>query len=819
MRYSINWLDAAMGFPRGSVLMRAATSAVWALLPLTGQAQMLEEVLVTAQKRAQSLQDVPISVSAVSGEKLERAGILDFADLSAYVPNFQKADTALGPVLLIRGIGSGVNQSFEQSVVQYADDVALGRAPLARMPFMDFERVEVLRGPQNVLFGKNSIGGALSITTAEPTEAFEGRVSAEYEHDYNQQLYTGVLSGPLTGALAGRLAVRSYSDAGYYDNLTSGNQEPGRDEFSIRGKLRWDFNDAITSTLKAEHAAIEANGTPSEVFLNMPSGTGPLSFLFSGLTYPEIGELLGELTGEDVGSEDGVFNFRRSTNVEESSEIAATNITLRLEGKLGAIDVTGVTAWLEYDTDELCDCDQLGLDVLSITQSEDYQQFSQELRFTSPVGGAFDWIGGAFYQYSDLAFDSFSLVDDNNVLTALGVLGDSLGPAGAELTAIGLGANSQTGRAYDSESEIFAVFAQATWHLSAHARMTIGARYTYEEKTASRVIDSRNTATDDFDLEQSIVVNQLLGIDLQTLGELSATQALGPEYPKGFFSTHNLDQTNSEDAFTPSLVLEWDASDSAMVYGSVASGYKSGGFDARGNREGDFFYDNETVVTYELGAKTRLFDNRAELNAAAFYTDYRDLQVSQFDGEAGFFVGNAPKAVTQGVELDGRVQLSEGLSATLSMAYLDFEFKEYEGSCSRPEFIETGVRQCDYQGRRNIFTPEWSGSLGLAYTRMIASGYSLYAGLDVSYVDEQFVEVTLYEPLQQDAYTRVNAQLGLESDRWSILLIGRNLTDEDITSYISEVTLSGGNPFYAPSYAGFYERPQTVALQFNYWFD
>ena len=806
------------GLSRANIFATAALCAIFSN-PGKLSAQVLEEVVVTAQKRAESLQDVPISVSAVSGEKLDRAGILNFADLSAYVPNFQKADTALGPVLLIRGIGSGVNQSFEQSVVQYTDDVALGRAPLARMPFMDLARIEVLRGPQNVLFGKNSIGGALSLTTAEPTNTFQARVSGEYEHEFYQQVYSGTLSGPLNDVLSARLAVRSLSDGGYYDNDILSASEPSREEFSIRTKLRWDMTDAVTSSLKIERALIDASGTPSEVFVNSPSQGGPLAFLFNDSTYPQIGESLGDLTGEDVGQEDGTFDFRRSTNIDEFSEIDATNVTLRVEANLNEMELTAVTGWLSYDTNERCDCDQTGLDVLSITQREDYKQFSQEIRLASPVGGTVDWLGGAFYQRSELNFDSFSLVDGNNILTALGTLGDRLGPLGAELTAIGKGANSKTGRAYDSGSEMYALFGQATWNLSDNVRLTVGARYTYEEKDAARTIDSKNTLTNDFDVEQSIVVNQLLGIDLQTLGELSAESALGPEYPQGFFSTHDLSEERSEEAFTPSVVMEWDSSDHTMTYGSVASGYKSGGFDARGNREGDFAYDNETVITYEAGIKSRLFDNRAELNAAVFYTDYRDLQVSQFDGEAGFFVGNAPEAVTQGVELDGRVQFTEGLSATLSLAYLNFEFKEYEGSCPRPEFIETGERNCDYAGKRNIFTPEWSGSLGLAYTKVLDRGYSIFAGIDANYVDEQYMEVTLYEPLKQDAYTKLNAQLGLESDRWSIYLVGRNLTDEEVTSYITEVTLSGGSPFFAPSYSGFYDRPRSVAVQLNYWFD
>ena len=149
---------------------------------------------------------------------------------------------------------------------------------------------------------------------------------------------------------------------------------------------------------------------------------------------------------------------------------------------------------------------------------------------------------------------------------------------------------------------------------------------------------------------------------------------------------------------------------------------------------------------------------------------------------------------------------------------MDFEFKEYTGACPRLEFMVSGERACDYAGKRNIFTPEWSASIGLAYNKVITDALTFSAGVDVNYVDDQYVEVTLYDPLKQDAYTKVNAQLGLKAEQWSLSLIGRNLTDEDVSSYIGEVTLSGSNPLYAPSYSSFYERPRTLAIQGAYWF-
>ena len=194
---------------------------------------IFEEIVVSAQKRQQTLQDVPISVAVISGDRLVEAGIDNLDDLAPYVPNFSKGESGASAILRIRGIATGSNPSFEQSVVTYMDDISLSRAPLARMPFMDLERVEVLRGPQNVLFGKNAIAGAISMVSARPTDEFEGNFSLRYEPDFGDTLANVVLSGPISDSLRGRLAVRYADYGGYlekYSNETGNDQEKIRDE-------------------------------------------------------------------------------------------------------------------------------------------------------------------------------------------------------------------------------------------------------------------------------------------------------------------------------------------------------------------------------------------------------------------------------------------------------------------------------------------------------------------------------------------------------------------------------------------------------------
>ena len=785
--------------------LRVLPLAVAATLatPTYAESLMLEEVIVTAQKRSQSLSDVPLSVSAVSGQKMQEAGIMDLADLTTYVPNFQKSDTSIGSYLVIRGLGSGINQGFEQSVVQYVDDVALGRAPLARMPFLDLNRVEVLRGPQNVLFGKNSIAGALSLVTNRPTDEFEGSVLLEYEPDYETSTANLVFSGPVADTLRGRLAMRYYDDNGYFENNLNGDDEASREDLTVRGTVAWDISDQVEATLKVEHTEFETDGRTDEMSFTYTNNdaTSP----FNGMTYPQIAEAVGFLTGQEIGSDDGRQNYKRNTNIDESSDIDTDNVTLTVNWEAENFSFTSVTAYLGYDTEELLDTYGSGIDAFVMTQDEDYDQYSQEIRFTSPGGETIDWIVGAYYQDWDLDFAADFMVDDENLWSALGVLGSTT--SDPNLAALGVLTDLLSTRDYSGDSETWAAFGQATWNISDTYRLTLGARYTSEEKTGFREMNIYDTNTGELSIIQGATAKAVFGVDYANLGEATG----------GLFPIHSLDEKRGEDFFTPAATFEWDVSLETMLYASVSSGAKAGGFDARGNLAQDLEYGDETVLAYELGAKSRLLDERLELNLALFYSEYDDLQVSQFDGTLGFVVGNAAEATSQGVELDGRWLLAEGLTWSFAAAYLDFEFDDYQdGSCSSKVTQATGQTLCDYSGKRNIYTPEWTASSSLDFVTGLTQTLDFHATLDVLYSDDHYVDVTLNPDIEQDSYVKLNARLAVEADNWSLSLVGKNLTDEDIVTFSTDTPLSG--TLGAPSYTSYMDRPRTVAVQAVYRF-
>ena len=467
-------------YARKSVLSLAVVAAATlSTSPVHAQQPVLEEVTVTAQLREESLQDVPVSVSAVSGAKIKDFGIDKIEDLQAYVPNPSFSETGIGTNIYIRGIGSGINQGFEQSVGMYVDGVYHGRAQLARAPFLDLQRVEVLRGPQNILYGKNSIAGAMSIVTAEPSDEFEGLVSALYEPDHDEQVYDVVLSGPLTDNFGARLAYRNRSMDGYVDNLTLNRDEPERDEETIRLKFNWQPTDELEATLKFEHSEFDVTGRQIEIVRDQPS----LNPAFMGLNYS--GALVG-LFGADPSALNTTQDYERSSGGDYSNN-DTDNITLTVNYALGDYQLTSITGHLEYEYDELCDCDFTAADMFTLSAEEEYEQFSQEFRITSPTGGAFDWIAGLYYQDSELEFsDNFNVsqtaVLPNVLDTLLPARFGAAYPVGAAQQLRGI----NVPRSFEQDTELWSVFGQVTWNMTDTFRVTAGARFSWEDKEGSR---------------------------------------------------------------------------------------------------------------------------------------------------------------------------------------------------------------------------------------------------------------------------------------------------------------------------------------------
>ena len=780
-------------------VMAVAVSAI----ALTTNAATLEEIVVTAQQRAESLQDVPVSVAAVTAKKISDSGIVDLQGLSELVPNFSINETGISTTVTIRGISSGINSGFEQSVGMYNDGIFYGRDQLARVPMIDMERVEVLRGPQGILFGKNSIAGAVSQISAKPTDEFEGSVTALYEPDHGETDLRMVLSGPLTDNLSGRLAVMTRELDGYVENTELGVDEQNEDEQVVRATLRWDVNDSVTATLKSSQSTFDVLGRNMEVYQSF----GHLEALNSVYNSPTA-----------PWSVDTELNYIADNNGHFSNN-EVNNSTLTVDWDLEGLTLTSVTGYVDYEFTESCDCDFTGAPVFDAGRQEEYQQLSQEFRLTSDLGSNFDYIAGLFFQDTDLSYaDQIQLPDPTVVNTALGLLG-----AGA-LQPFAPG--SSTDRTFNQEGEVIALFAQGTWSVSEALRLTVGGRYTEEKKDANR--------------QQRHKANAAFGG--QYMPAVTADPVSGAyNVLYGIFAIEAYDQINGkldDSSFSPVVTMEWDANPDTMVYATWTKGYKSGGFDARSNGHpdasvnnglksgaaitGSWEFANEEATSVELGSKMSLADGAAELSVAWYMTDYTDLQVSQFDGTLGFNVTNAGEAKVQGIEADGRWALTDNITLTGSVAYLDFNYEKFPNSqCYFQQEDTDGDKLCDAGGKRKEFTPELQANIGAAWASEMSNGLELNASLDVSFMDEYLYAANLDPRSKQDAYSMVNARIAVAGSEgaWELALLGRNLTDETVINFGGNTPLGGtltggaGNSYYA-----FVNRPRNIALQINYSF-
>lgn len=789
-----------------NVLPVTFSAGVMAALISSATAEpMLEEVLVTATFRAESLQDVPVSVNAVSGEKMLEIGIDKIEDLQAYVPNLSMSETGIGTNIYIRGIGSGINPGFEQSVGMYFDGIAYSRAQLTRAPFLDLARVEVLRGPQNILYGKNSIAGALSLVSAKPGQEREGMVSALYEPDHGEKVLDAVLSGPLTDTLGARVALRKREFDGYIENLTLNRDEPAREESTFRAILDWAATPDLSAMLKFELGKFNVDGRQIEITNDQPS-TNPN---FGGANYSQI---LAGAFGADPSVTNTELDYKRTSNGDYSDN-RTRNFTLNVDYSVGGGTLSFIAGFLTYEFDELCDCDFTGAPVFSVMFEEEYDQFSQELRWVSEAGGTFEHIGGIYHQKSELDFYDAILIDSPIIPEAVRQrVFAQTGSAAAAQAARDAIANTTTPRYFNSDSDLWSFFWQTTWNATDRFRTTLGVRYSREDKEGSRSLDVA-----DLNGVQKPFTPSPVGVDGVLAGLFKIER-------------HDLDGEQNENQLAPSLNFQYDFTDDIMGYFTATKGYKSGGFDARSNASpsltdglapiaGSFEYGEEEAKSFEVGTKSSFFNGRLELNLAAFYTEYDDLQVSIFDGTLGFNVGNAGAAETKGIELDGRVAVTEQLTMSFALAFLDFEFTDFEnGQCYQGQTPDSvgpgGTPFCDYEGMTNQYVADYSGNLAFDFRQPLSGNLEFRAVTDLVFTDDYNSSQNLDPSQEQDGYVKVNMRLALANLKqgWEVALVGKNLTDEEVVSYSNDTPLANSS-FGSIGHYSFIERPRSVALQ------
>jgi len=767
-------------------------------LSATAQSQgpILEEIVVTATKRAVGMQDVPIALSVMTGEKMSDMGLKELSEMSVYVPNVHIGESGSAQQIFIRGVGSGNNQGFEQSVGMFVDGVYNGRARNSRAAFLDVERVEVLKGPQSTLFGKNTIAGAINITTKRASDEFEGSVEANYNDDLGGYGVTGIVSGPLSDSLRARLVAKTYEHDGWMENSASDGTGNSKEDQVVRAILDWDVSEDLTLSIKAEEGRFKREGSSAKITLSTPTS----DWLFSG-------------ADENFTATTG-FNTRQSVQGFDGRDIAddtdSSIFQITADYQLGEHNLRSISAYTDYEYTNCVDADYSPLSFVDRCRQEGHEQVTQEFLLSSPTGGTIEYLTGAFYQSAKLKSDSSTLfaiggvpaVEAGYLPTGQGLYNYLSGVAGLPAKTLMPGdLDSEYIGEFSQDSTTWSVFGEVTYHVSDRFRTTLGLRYSNDTKTASK---SQRTIAPGSDAETSDVFLGALGSALNV--------ALPYEYL----------EERKEDHWTGNINLQLDLNADAMAYLNISNGYKAGGYDADNAMDVSREFEDESVVAVELGLKAELWQNRLRLNTSVFSSDYSNMQVSGFE-TAGFVVGNAAKSKVRGLETDVVVALTDTVTLNAAFAYLDASFEEHDAAaCSISQDLDGS---CDanggfqsLSGASMQFAPELAGNLGISFNTPLSDLIELAVQFDALYSDDIMIAPDNDSAVIQPAYWKFNARAAVESSggEWMVALVGKNLTDKTTFNWGNDATTSGMGLGFENAYFHHIEAPRTLEIQGRY---
>ncbi len=723
-------------------------------MALPALSQELEEIVVTAQKRTESLQDVPISIAVVSGAELAKLNKTQITDLQRLVPGFTFAESTsdAGRNILIRGIGTNsFSRMVDLSVGTMVDNVASGSLSGSVLDFSDVERVEVLRGPQGMLFGKNSSAGLLNITTRNPTEEFTTGFRTAYGSENLVNLY-GYASGPLVDdELLGRISMYSNTSDGMIDNRYPGGQDGNdRDEWGGRGKLRWLINDDFDAQLNYTHVDRHHHCCVATLRQVTP--------------------------GSVVDREGGPVGPKNDKIVDNNTSYGDTKVdiySLEANYTLGEYLLTSISAYTNENVYGAARADLYTRTALPLNDAhEKYEQYTQELRLTSPADATVSYVAGLYFYYKDFT-DEFTRYID--------LYGIDFAPAPNS------GALSVLNNT-DASNQSAAVFGQATWHVTDTERLVVGGRFNDDQLTHKQTV--------------------------------SAIPGTLPEAPPG-----TVDEKTDDQGSSWRLVGEHDFAADAMVYASVARGYKGPGSNSlpSGPTSGTVFVDPEIPTSYEIGIKSQWLDNRLRVNGAAYYSTFKDFQASaQVAGAFPplFFLTNAGELETQGVELELNANVLENFDVQASVAYTDAIFSDWDDAPCYARQTEAqgcvnGVQ--DLSGADMPFSPDWAVFLaGTYYIPLPSQPFDAFATLNYFWRDDVQFDTANNPLLTGDAYNTFDLYTGVAArdGRYRVQFYVQNLFDEFYPATIGGQETVGVEAAQILDYT--YKRRFGVSLQMDW---
>lgn len=772
----------------------------------------LADIVVTARKRQESVQDVPVAVTALSAEMIQKQDLTSLEKVAARTPNFTvgRASNGSGAQLTLRGIGSSSTSiGIEQSVAVVVDGVYYGQGRIIQEGFFDLARMEILKGPQALFFGKNATAGVISLATADPTDHPYFMARASYEVKSQQAQLEGVASTPLTDTLGIRVAVRgSKMWGGYFRNeanpvtystfdIATGavtphvaqpapREEPGEKELLGRVTLKWTPDDRLTATLKASGDYNKVNNSSwNYVAFHCPGGVSQLT-----------GEACGNhfITHQNNIPTDIAANFPFSkSDGGLYNRYKSWAVTGTLNYKLDDLTVTSVTNYNWNNNRWACACDfQSSAAGTWATENSTWHAFSSELRALTTYDGPVNLMVGGLYQKTKRTFDQFIMFAN---------IEDSRQSAANRYLA--------TTKTSFTNGETVAGFGQVTWKVVPTVEVAGGVRYTHETKRSYFTQPYNNAAVTFIFRDQN---------DPDGLGEVFASQTFND--------------------WSPEATITWKPTRDIMVYGAYKTAYKSGGFSNGGINSkfsaspfDDLTFNPEKARGFEAGIKTTLLDRQLRLNASLYTFAYKDLQVDFFNSPIFAFQTLTADARTKGVEVEFEYapRAVAGLDLHGSINYNRARYTNFpQAPCYAGQtqaegcnVVVGGFTRQNLSGTTLSMAPEWTGTLGAGYERPVGGNLRFGISADARYSGSYLASGFGNPDSRQDKYVSLDAsvRLGSEDDRWEVAVIGKNLTNHFYVTGVvdgpSTGTASGGVTGTHADQLGFATLPRTVQVQFT----
>ena len=783
------------------------------------EARGLEEILVTARKRTETLINVPVAVSAVSGQEIQRTGVADLTRIAQLVPQviLAQADSGTGASFSIRGLGTSfLDPGLDQSVLVVLDGAPVSRGQVILMGTFDLAQVEVLKGPQALYFGKNSPAGVVSLTSAAATDTISGYARIGYEFQAREKFVEAAISGPLTTTLKGRFAVRGTDMRGWMKNVAAGvpapvipgvgplsppffpvsadpihRYGPGNREIMARGTLTWTPSSRFNATLKSAIGDHKDNGTTTQQYCDPAVHSGPVSiggfedpnadckfdnrFSSTGVPPQYIQD-----TWRGVRKDGGTF-----------ARVKTFLTTLNMNYNFDHIALTSQTNFMKLKFGQAKNFDETSYGLVNSWIGENTRSFSQELRATTSFGGPINLTVGAYYE---------KLRRTNLNETIILFVGPV--PAGSP----GAGRYDNLFNPNRAKAETISGFGQVRWEIVPKLELAGGVRYTKE--------------TRDQEVENLFIHPFVLG-----------PTALGDLVPVGVKLKGRFRDTN----WSPEVTLSYKPQRDMLLYAAFKTDYKSGGFPSlslfKRNPDGSvptgeqFAFGPESAKGFEVGFKAELFNRTLRIEATAYNYKYSDLQQSIFDPPTfSFLIRNAASARIRGIELGTTWIAMPELRLTANAAYNKATYISYPNSgCYTAQTAEEGCLPNsqgtlvqDLSGRTLPRAPRWNLQAGFAYDTTINDGLMVGLSGDVNYTSKYATQETQPPFAVQRSFALFNAGVRLytEDNHYELALIGRNLANK----YYVQLSTSAAFAQTQDNLAAATARPREVRLQATYRF-